>query len=162
MVTHVNRVELSHIRVESDEVTYDLHVLLRFEMEKALFSGDLKVDDIPGEWNSRFESYFRLPVKKDSEGCLQDIHWSMGIFGYFPTYSLGNINAAHLAVAAVRQEPGLTHAMDNGDYSGLLAWMRTHIHEKGSLYLPSDLITEAAGAPADTAALIDHLKLRYL
>ena len=162
MVAHVNRAELSHIRVESDEVTYDLHILLRFELEKDLFSGDLKVADIPGEWNSRFENYFGLPVKKDSEGCLQDIHWSMGIFGYFPTYSLGNINAAHLAAAAVREDPGLTNAMDNGDYSGLLAWMRTRIHEKGSLYLPSDLITEAAGTPADATALIDHLKSRYL
>ena len=162
MVTHVNRTELSHIRVEADEVTYDLHILLRFEIEKDLFSGDLKVADIPGEWNSRFENYFGLPVTKDSEGCLQDIHWSMGIFGYFPTYSLGNINAAHLAAAAVRQDPALSAAMDNGNYSGLLEWMRTNIHEKGSLYLPSDLIAEAAGAPADATALIAHLKSRYL
>lgn len=162
MVAYVNRTELSHIRVEADEVTYDLHILLRFEIEKDLFSGDLKVADIPGEWNTRFEKYFGLPVTKDSEGCLQDIHWSMGIFGYFPTYSLGNINAAHLAAAAVRQDPSLNEAMDKGDYSGLLTWMRTNIHGKGSLYLPSDLIAEAAGAPADASALIEHLKSRYL
>lgn len=162
MVAYVNRTELSHIRVEADEVTYDLHILLRFEMEKDLFSGDLKVSDIPGEWNERFENYFGIPVTKDSEGCLQDIHWSMGIFGYFPTYSLGNINAAHLAAAAVRQDPGISGAMDKGDYSSLLAWMRTHIHEKGSLHLPSDLIAEAAGAPADASALIAHLRSRYL
>jgi len=162
MVAYVNRTELSHIRVEADEVTYDLHILLRFEIEKDLFSGDLKVADIPGEWNSRFEKYFGLPVTKDSEGCLQDIHWSMGIFGYFPTYSLGNINAAHLAAAAVRQDPSLTQAMDKADYSGLLDWMRKNIHEKGSLYLPSELVTKAAGSPPDATALIEHLKLRYL
>src|SRR5690606_28783559 len=90
LYTAVNQAERSHIRVEADEVTYDLHILLRFELETAIFSGELAIADIPGEWNRRFESYFGLPVRNDAEGCLQDIHWSMGIFGYFPTYSLGN------------------------------------------------------------------------
>lgn len=158
----VNTAELSYIRVESDEVTYDLHVLLRFELEQLIFSGDLDIADIPGEWNSRFEKYFGLPVTDDAKGCLQDIHWSMGIFGYFPTYSLGNINAAHLAKAAKNQEPGLTDAMQRGDYSGLLSWMKKKIHQRGSILMPDDLVTEAAGSPANADALVEHLKQRYI
>lgn len=162
MYEAVNQAELSHIRVESDEVTYDLHVLLRFEMEKAIFSGEIEIADIPGEWNRRFEQYFGIPVKNDAEGCLQDIHWSMGIFGYFPTYSLGNINAAHLAKAATEQDPAIGAEMENGEYGSLLRWMQTHIHERGSVLLPSDLIAEAAGKPADGSALIEHLRARYI
>lgn len=158
----VNEAALSYIRVEADEVTYDLHILLRFELEKAIFSGELKVEDIPGEWNRRFESYFGLPVENDSNGCLQDIHWSMGIFGYFPTYSLGNINAAHLMKTAVGEDASIESQLEKGDYSGLLGWMRSHIHEKGSLYLPDDLIVEATGKPADASALVEHLQSRYI
>jgi carboxypeptidase Taq len=158
----VNQAERSHIRVEADEVTYDLHILLRFELECAIFSGDLAIADIPGEWNQRFESYFGLPVKSDAEGCLQDIHWSMGIFGYFPTYSLGNLNAAHLASAAKRQDPAVARAFETADYAPLLAWMRKHIHEAGSLHLPDDLVTRAAAAPVTSEALVSHLRERYL
>jgi carboxypeptidase Taq len=158
----VNQAERSHIRVEADEVTYDLHILLRFELECAIFSGDLAIADIPGEWNRRFESYFGLPVRNDAEGCLQDIHWSMGIFGYFPTYSLGNLNAAHLASAAKSQDPAVDAAFASADYAPLLAWMRKHLHEAGSLHLPDDLVTRAAGAPVTSEALVSHLRERYL
>ena len=158
----VNQAERSHIRVEADEVTYDLHILLRFELECAIFSGDLAIADIPGEWNRRFESYFGLPVRNDAEGCLQDIHWSMGIFGYFPTYSLGNLNAAHLASAAKSQDPAVAAAFASADYAPLLAWMRKHLHEAGSLHLPDDLVTRAAGAPVTSEALVSHLRERYL
>lgn len=157
----VNQAERSHIRVEADEVTYDLHILLRFEMEMAIFSGELVVADIPGEWNRRFESYFGLPVKNDAEGCLQDIHWSMGIFGYFPTYSLGNLNAAHLARAAKR-DAAVAAGFENADYGPLLDWMRKHIHEAGSLYLPDELVARAAGEPVTSDALVEHLRERYL
>ena len=143
-------------------MTYDLHILLRFELEKAIFSGELAIDEIPGEWNNRFEKYFGLPVPDDSQGCLQDIHWSMGIFGYFPTYSLGNINAAHLAKAAVVQDPSISEQMGRAEYSGLLSWMRENIHTRGSILMPDDLVTEAAGSPANATALVDHLKERYL
>lgn len=158
----VNQAERSHIRVEADEVTYDLHILLRFELECAIFSGDLAIADIPGEWNRRFESYFGLPVRNDAEGCLQDIHWSMGIFGYFPTYSLGNLNAAHLASAAKSQDPAVAAAFASADYAPLLAWMRKHLHEAGSLHLPDHLVTRAAGAPVTSEALVSHLRERYL
>lgn len=158
----VNQAERSHIRVEADEVTYDLHILLRFELECAIFSGDLAIADIPGEWNRRFESYFGLPVRNDAEGCLQDIHWSMGIFGYFPTYSLGNLNAAHLASAAKTQDAAVAAAFASADYAPLLAWMRKHLHEAGSLHLPDDLVTGAAGTPVTSEALVSHLRQRYL
>lgn len=157
----VNQAERSHIRVEADEVTYDLHILLRFELEMAIFSGELAVADLPGEWNRRFESYFRLPVGNDAEGCLQDIHWSMAIFGYFPTYSLGNLNAAHLSLAAKR-EASVAAGFETADYAPLLGWMRKHIHEAGSLHLPDDLVARAAGGPVTSDALISHLRERYL
>ncbi len=158
----VNQAERSHIRVEADEVTYDLHILLRFEIECAIFSGDLALDDVPGEWNRRFESSFGLPVRNDAEGCLQDIHWSMGIFGYFPTYTLGNLNAAHLARAAMRQDSAVAEGFAKAEYAPLLAWMRKHIHEAGSLYLPEDLVTRAAGEAVSSDALVAHLRSRYL
>jgi carboxypeptidase Taq len=162
MYEAVNQAELSHIRVEADEVTYDLHILLRFEMEREIFSGNLAIKDVPAEWNRRFESLFGLKVESDAQGCLQDIHWSIGIFGYFPTYSLGNINAAHLVRAARQQDPAIAIQMDKADYSGLLNWMRTRIHEPGSLYLPDDLVTLAAGTPATADALVEHLRSRYI
>ena len=162
MFEAVNQAELSHIRVESDEVTYDLHILLRFEMEREIFAGNLAIKDVPAEWNRRFESLFGLKVESDAMGCLQDIHWSIGIFGYFPTYSLGNINAAHLVAAARRQDPALAARMDRADYSALLDWMRVHIHRPGSLYLPDEIVTRAAGSPATADALVEHLRSRYL
>lgn len=158
----INDASLSHIRVEADEVTYDLHILLRFELEKAIFAGDLAVKDIPEAWNARFESYFGLPVPTDDLGCLQDIHWSMGIFGYFPTYSLGNINAAHLMQAVKEQDAGVAREIDEGHYVGLLAWLRCSVHQLGSLLPPGEVITKAAGRPASSAAMIGHLRERYL
>lgn len=161
MFAAVNQAELSHIRVESDEVTYDLHILLRFELEQAIFAGELAVADIPAEWNRRFEAYFGIPVRNDAEGCLQDIHWSMGIFGYFPTYTLGNLNAAHLARAALA-DPAIAAAFASADYAPLLEWMRTRIHSAGSRYLPHELVARAAGSPVGPEALVAHLRERYL
>ena len=157
-----NQAEQSYIRVEADEVTYDLHIMLRFEIETAVFSGDLAVADIPAEWNRRFEESFGLKVEKEADGCLQDIHWSLGIFGYFPTYSLGNLNASHLYAAARQQQPEIDSQLASGDYSGLLTWMRTRIHQPGSRFLPNDLIARAAGSPATSQAHLTHLRERYL
>lgn len=158
----VNQAERSFIRVEADEVTYDLHIMLRFEMETGIFNGDLKVADIPGEWNRRFRDFLGLDVARDADGCLQDIHWSLGIFGYFPTYSLGNLNASHLHAAALSQQPEIGSQLASGDYSGLLGWMRERIHRPGSRYLPDDLVARAAGSPATPEAHLAHLRTRYL
>ncbi len=162
MTRACNQAERSFIRVEADEVTYDLHIMLRFEIETAVFGGDLAIADIPGEWNRRFEDLLGLKVDRDANGCLQDIHWSLGIFGYFPTYSLGNLNASHLHAAALAQQPEIETQLAAGDYSGLLGWMREKIHRPGSRYLPRDLVTRAAGAPATPEAHLAHLRGRYL
>lgn len=157
-----NQAERSFIRVEADEVTYDLHIMLRFEIETAVFNGDLAVADIPGEWNRRFTDFFGLEVERDADGCLQDIHWSLGIFGYFPTYSLGNLNASHLYAAALAQQPGIATELEEGEYAGLLGWMREKIHHPGSRYHPDDLVSRAAGVAATPEAHLTHLRSRYL
>src|SRR6202012_5901931 len=101
----VKRGKPTHIRVEADEATYNLHIILRFEIEQRLMSGDLAVADLPAAWNARFEEIFQVPVPDDAPGCLQDTHWAIGLIGYFPTYTLGNLNAAQLYSAALRQDP---------------------------------------------------------
>lgn len=162
MFAHVNRAERSFIRVEADEVTYDLHILLRFEIEQRIFSGDLAVADLPAAWNEAFEKLLGLKVDKDANGCLQDIHWSLGVFGYFPTYSLGNLNASHLFASALQQQPTIKTQLAGGDCSGLLAWMREKIHRPGSRYLPGELIERATGSASDPSAHLRHLRTRYL
>ncbi|HVV73284.1 MAG TPA: carboxypeptidase M32, partial [Verrucomicrobiae bacterium] len=116
----VNRVSPSFIRVEADQVTYDLHIILRFEIELRLIQGDLSVRDVPGFWNEEFEKMLGLKVPRDAEGCLQDIHWSLGDMGYFPTYTLGNLNAAQLMHRARQEQPGLQADLERGQYSSLL------------------------------------------
>jgi len=162
MVKLVNRAQRSHIRVEADEVTYDLHILLRFQLERALISGDLPVRDLPGEWNSRFEKMFGLPVTDDAQGCLQDIHWSFGLVGYFPTYTLGNLNAAQLFRAARQQNPGIDGELADGKYESLLGWLRQNVHELGMQKLPPDLMQAATGESTQHAYHLAHLRDRYL
>ncbi|MDF1754981.1 MAG: carboxypeptidase M32 [Verrucomicrobiales bacterium] len=161
MTRAANLANKSFIRVEADEVTYDLHVILRYEIEKAIFSGELALDEIPDAWNSKFKESFGMEVDSYANGCLQDIHWSMGGFGYFPTYTLGNLNASHL-VAAAREHDGVAGDMDQGEFGSLLSWMREKIHSAGSLYPPEELIERAAGKPVSPEAHLDHLRSRYL
>ncbi len=158
---HVHRAKYSPIRVEADEATYDLHILLRFDIERRMLKGEIAIKDIPEAWNAGFEKRFGFRPKNNSEGCLQDIHWSMGGLGYFATYSLGNFNAAQLYQAAGK-DPAVASACDQADYMPLLAWMRDKIHSKGALLLPAELIESATGEKPDTAAYIEHLRSRYL
>ena len=130
----VNRVKPSHIRVDADEATYNLHIILRFEIEQKLVSGDLAVADLPTAWNKRFEELFQIPVPDDARGCLQDTHWALGLIGYFPTYTLGTLNAAQLFAAALKQVPGLEGDLQEARYGKLLAWMREKIHRHGRRY----------------------------
>ena len=157
----VNQAKRSFIRVEADEVTYDLHIILRFRVEKALVEGSLAVKDIPAFWNTLFEDLFGLQVKKDSEGCLQDVHWSFGLIGYFPTYSLGNINAAQLFHHAC-SDSAVADDLEKGSYDALLDWLRKRVHQHGSRYLPEDLMKKATGEPPQARYLLDHLRSRYL
>ncbi|MEE2967057.1 MAG: carboxypeptidase M32 [Verrucomicrobiota bacterium] len=156
------RSEPSFIRVEADEATYDLHIILRFEIEKELISGDLKVADLPECWNAKFKEFFGLCVENDADGCLQDIHWSMGALGYFPTYTIGNLGAAQLYSKAIEDEPEILTELNEGKYTKLLDWLRINIHSKGSLLLPDDLIKEATGENLSESHHLEHLKRRYL
>lgn len=157
----VNRCAYSPIRVEADEATYDLHILLRFKLERALLAGELEVPDVPAAWNESFEKLFGFRPKNDTEGCLQDIHWSMGGLGYFATYSLGNINSAQL-FAAAQKDPEVSVAFSKGDFLPLLAWMQTHIHQHGSTLLPQDLMAQATGSKTDPQPYLDHLRNRFI
>ncbi len=148
------------IRVDADETTYNPHIVLRFELELALVRGDLAVRDLPGAWNEKSREILGLAAPRDAEGCLQDVHWSMGAFGYFPTYSLGNVYAACLFEAARAALPGLDAAMAAGGFQPLLAWLRANIHEKGRLSRPRDLIAAATGESPTAGPLIRHLQAK--
>ena len=156
-----NRVTPSFIRVEADQVTYDLHIILRFEVEVRLIEGELQVRDVPGFWNEEFEKMLGLKVPRDSEGCLQDIHWSLGDMGYFPTYTLGNLNAAQLMHKAKTDQPGLAAELARGEYAGLLKWLREKIHSQGLRFLPQDLIQRATGESTGTAHHLEYLRQKF-
>ncbi len=158
----IARTQPGFIRVDSDEVTYDLHVLLRFELEKQLIAGDLEAADVPAAWNELCEQLLGLKVEHHSDGCLQDIHWSMGAMGYFPTYTLGNLNAAQLYNQAVADRPEIPTELASGQYATLLDWMKQNIHQQGSHHLPKDLIKQATGKELSAQAHLDHLKQTYI
>ncbi len=158
----VNRVQPSFIRVEADQVTYDLHILLRFDLEVKLVEGQLAVADVPAYWNEEFGKLFGLKVTKDSDGCLQDIHWSIGSLGYFPTYTLGNLNAAQLMHRARLENPSLDDELARGQTATLLKWLREKIHQHGLRYLPQELMQKATGEPTRSQYHIDHLRARFL
>lgn len=157
----INDVRSSMIRVESDEVTYNLHIMLRFEIEQALASGELKVAEVPGAWNDAFTKSFGITPSNDSEGCLQDIHWSFGGIGYFPTYSLGNMYAAQLFEAASRDLGDLHAQFSRGDFTALKQWLNKNVHEPGQTYPPSMLIERITGQPPSHAPLVAHLHAKY-
>ncbi len=155
------RAEFSPIRVEADEATYDLHILLRFNIERRMLNGDLKVADVPGAWNDGFRELFGFAPEDDRHGCLQDIHWGMGGLGYFPTYTLGNINAAQL-FAAAQNDPAVASGIQSASYLPLLDWLRKSIHAHGGTLDPADLMRQATGSPPTTTAYLAHLESRYL
>lgn len=161
MVAAVNRAEYSFIRVEADEATYDMHIMLRFSMERRLLNRELKIKDVPDAWNEEFQSLFGMTPPDDTRGCLQDIHWSMGGMGYFPTYTLGNLNAAQLYHAA-NQNAAIRQDTDNAEYASLLTWLRDNVHSKGSTLTPRELMQTATGEPTDARWHLAHLKARFL
>jgi carboxypeptidase Taq len=157
----VNRVAPSLIRVRADEATYNLHIIIRFELEQDLLTGALPVDELPGAWNQKYREILGVTPGNDAEGCLQDIHWSAGLIGYFPTYTLGNIYAAQLYAAADAQLGGLAEALERGDFHGLLGWLREKIHRQGQRYGSADLIERVTGSRPDHRSLIDGLRRKY-
>ena len=160
-LAHLWRAEFSPIRVEADEATYDLHILLRFGLERRMLRGELPVNDVPEAWNEEFRALFGFSPSCDREGCLQDIHWSMGGLGYFATYSLGNLNSAQL-FAAARRDPAIATACDAADYRPLLAWLRENVHRHGAVYDPPELMKRATGTEPSATDYLAHLRKRYL
>jgi carboxypeptidase Taq len=147
----------SLIRVEADEATYNLHVAVRFELERGLISGQLKVRDVPGEWNRLYDKYLGVTVPDDARGCLQDVHWACGLIGYFPTYTLGNLYAAQLWEAIGRDIPDLRTRMARGDFIPLKDWLSTNIHAHGRRYRAGELCRKLTGREVDPEALFRHL-----
>lgn len=154
----VNAVQPSFIRTESDEITYNLHIILRFELEQALLTGDLAPADLPGAWSDAMQRLLGVRPTCDREGCLQDVHWSGGGIGYFPTYTLGNLIAAQLYEAACQQITGLEDGIATGNFLPLLKWLRHHIHQHGQRYTSTELIQRATGKPLSAAPLLAHLR----
>ena len=157
----INDVRPSFIRVEADEVTYNLHIMLRFELEQALISGDLKPADVPGAWNEKFSDYFSLAVPNDSQGCLQDIHWSAGLLGYFPTYALGNMYSAQFFEAAGRDLGDLDAAFAEGRFRPLREWLNSKIHSQGKRFPAPRLVEVVTGRPLSHEPLIAHLRAKF-
>jgi carboxypeptidase Taq len=157
----VNRVSPSFIRVDADQVTYDLHIILRFEIEVKLVEGTLKTADVPAYWNEQFEKMFGLAVPNDAAGCLQDTHWAIAAIGYFPTYTLGNLNAAQLMRRAMAENPGLDGQLAEGDYKPLLRWLREKIHRHGSRHTPQELIRLATGKPTGIGDHVEYLRAKF-
>jgi carboxypeptidase Taq len=157
----VNESRPSFIRVEADEATYNLHIILRFELELALLTGDLKPADVPGAWNERFTKMFGLTPPDDRQGCLQDIHWSMGGLGYFPTYTLGNLYAAQFMAQARTDLPGLDDDFRRGEFGRLKNWLNEKVHRPGRRWRANDLCRRVTGQPLGHAALLRYLREKY-
>lgn len=160
IVQDLNRVQPSFIRIEADEVTYNMHILIRFELEKQLMDDGLEVRDLPSAWNEKYACYLGIAPPTDRLGVLQDVHWSAGLIGYFPTYTLGNIYAAQLFEQVDRQLGGLQSLIARGEFRPLLEWLQTHVHRHGQSYLPMELIERATGQPVDSKYLVEHLKTK--
>ncbi len=156
------RVARSPIRVDADEVTYPAHVILRYRLERAMIAGDLALEDLPAAWNAAMRDLIGIVPPSDREGCLQDIHWYDGAWGYFPTYTLGAMTAAQLFAAARDSDPCILPAISAGEFAPLLAWLRANVHAKGSRYSTAEIIAQATGRARDAAAYERHLASRYL
>ncbi len=160
---HYHRVEPGLIRVDADEVTYPAHVILRYRLERAMIAGEIAVADLPEAWSEAMERLLGIRPPNDALGCLQDIHWYDGAWGYFPTYTMGAMAAAQLFAAARDADPGIRDAIAAGDFAPLMDWLGENVHRRGSLLPSSDAMLEAAtGAPLGTGAFKQHLHARYL
>jgi carboxypeptidase Taq len=157
----VNRVNDGYIRTEADEVQYNLHIMLRFDLERALMRGDLAVGDLEAAWNDRFEADFGYAVDKPSNGVLQDVHWSVGLFGYFPTYSLGNVYAGCLNEALRAAVPDLDGQLAEGDTSSATDWLKENLQQYGGLRSPRDTIRFASGVEPSPEPLLVYLEEKF-
>jgi carboxypeptidase Taq len=157
----INKVEPSLIRVEADEATYNLHIMLRLELEIALMEGSLDVRQLPEAWNTRMQEYLGLTPPNDAEGVMQDVHWSIGLIGYFPTYALGNLISVQLWERMLVDMPDLEDQIGRGEFANLLHWLIEHVHRFGSKYEPQDLIMRVTGSKIDPAPYMRYLTRKY-
>jgi carboxypeptidase Taq len=132
----INRVQRSKIRIEADEVTYSLHIIIRFELERDLFAGKIRIDELPQAWNQKYADYLGVKVENDSEGVMQDTHWASGLYGYFPSYALGNIYSGQITAAITRDLPQWRLNLAGGNLQPVNDWLKTNIHSRGDLYDP--------------------------
>ena len=157
----VNKVQPSVIRVEADEATSNLHIMLRFELEQALLQEDLPVDELPTIWNDKMEEYLGITPEDDADGVLQDIHWSSGLIGYFPTYTLGNLIACQWWEVIREDIPDLDDQIGSGEFSPLLEWLREHIHRHGRKFKPVELIQRVTGGGLDAEPYLRYLRAKF-
>lgn len=157
----VNDVRPSLIRVEADEATYNLHIIIRFELEQALINDDLPIKDLPAAWNQKYRDYLGIEPPSDADGVLQDVHWSAALIGYFPTYALGNLYAAQFYAQAAKDVGPLDEQFERGDFAPLFDWLREKIHRSGRCYTASELVENISGEPLSHAALIAYLREKY-
>jgi carboxypeptidase Taq len=160
-IAGINKVEPSLIRTEADEVTYGLHVILRFELESELIAGRLSAEGVPAAWNAKMRELLGVEPPDDASGCLQDVHWSFGLFGYFPSYALGNLYAAQLWDAMRDDIPGLEARVEEGDLGAPLDWLREKVHAHGAAYLPGELVRRATGSDLDAGHFTRYLRDKY-
>jgi carboxypeptidase Taq len=161
LLARYTRVEAGFIRVDADEVTYPAHVILRYRLEKALIAGEMPLSELPFAWNAGMKALLGVTPPDDRRGCLQDVHWPSGGWGYFPTYTLGAMTAAQIFEAACKAEPEILPSIGRGDFSPLVGWLHSHIHSQASLYETDELLTRATGRPLDAGVFKAHLRRRY-
>ena len=157
----INKVQPSFIRVEADELTYNFHIILRFELEQAMLNGELAAKDLPTAWNDKMNELLGVAPPNDSEGCLQDVHWTRPGFGYFPTYALGNLYAAQLWETAVAQHPEIEEELNQGKTNTLLAWLRENVHRHGRKFTPRELIQQVTGKPLSHEPFIRYATAKF-
>ena len=157
----INCVEPSLIRIDADELTYSLHVIIRYEMEKLLINGDILIDDVPRLWNEKYKEYLGVTPENDAEGVLQDVHWSGGDFGYFPTYALGNLYGAQLFHKLKEDLPDWNHQVEGGDFSSITKWLRENVHQYGATFKPAELIRKVTGEELSATYFIEYLNNKF-
>ncbi|MGD0450814.1 MAG: carboxypeptidase M32 [Candidatus Bathyarchaeia archaeon] len=160
-VRAINKVELSKIRIEADEVTYNLHIIIRFEIERDLFAEKISVKELPQVWNEKYSQYLGVTVENDSEGVMQDTHWASGLYGYFPSYALGNIYSGQIVAAVTRDLPDWRKELTKGNLQHINEWLKTNIHSQGNLFDPEELIKKATGKTLDAQPYLKYLNTKY-
>jgi carboxypeptidase Taq len=157
----INKVERSKIRIEADEVTYSLHIIIRFELERDIFADKLSVDELPEAWNQKYTDYLGVKIDNDSEGVMQDTHWASGLYGYFPSYALGNIYSGQITAALTKDLPDWRNQLSEGKLDPVNGWLKTNIHRKGNLYDPEQLIKQSTGKTLDSNPYLQYLNNKY-